>query len=415
MKKSGQPIAKLAEWYEWPLLGYFLLHFFPPFPAALPNICLILSVIGILTKYRKRAGEALHRLNHPVAWLWLSLAGLLAISIFQAPAELRGESWHRLFSDLGKGTLFGAVLLLHLDHRDKARRLLVAAVVAAAGMLLHYLATAWEIVDATGVFPVQRDYLYWLLLYFPLALGCYFLVPCARWPAAVVVIGIVGLAVTTGFRGAMLSLAAMFLTFASFPKAVRVLLGGILLALVGVIWLALSHPEQGNYVLYKLQQTDTSARVASHWLPAWELSLERPLVGHGFGHKIFSHKVHAGLADHPSWRPTGELEEWAPSSPHNMTLEVLFAAGFPGLIVLGLLFAALALYLVPPLWRERFRLHTTIENGFLYAILVSLLGSYLVFSQFETPAWRSLPVLIGLALGGLQLIEHNKDCMRTRS
>jgi hypothetical protein len=38
--------------------------------------------------------------------------------------------------------------------------------------------------------------------------------------------------------------------------------------------------------------------------------------------------------------------------------------------------------------------------------MVSLLGSYLIFAQFEAPAWRSFPVMIALVVAGIRLVAH---------
>lgn len=390
-------------WVEWPLLFYFMLHFFPPLPAALPNLCLFLSVVGVGFRFRHEPMAALKRLAHPIVGLWLLLVILLGLSILQAPPELQAESWQRFVKDIVKGSLFGAVLLLHVDSAAKIRRLMLAGVIAPALMLVHYLYSTWQITQATGVFPVQRDYLYWLLLYFPFTVAVYFAIPRWRLPASVVAAGIVALAVTTGFRGAMLSLFVMLLCFAVFRGSWRLFLGALLISAIGVIWLSVQHPEQGAYALHKLKQTDSSGRVASHWLPAWTLSLERPVLGHGFGHQVFGHEVAVATDIHPEWRPNGYGPEWAPSSPHSISFEVLFAGGFPGLISLGMLYAGLLWFPFKALRLQKSNL-SSVDGVLLYTCSVSLVGSYFVFAQFEAPAWRSFPVMIGLVVACMRLI-----------
>lgn len=409
MTKLNMPktnFASLKEtWVEWPLLLYFMMHFFPPLPSALPNLCLLLSVLGVGLRYRSQASLALARLNHPIVWCWLLLVAILGVSLFQVPDALQAESWHRFIKDFGKGSLFGVVLLLHVDSTDKAHRIILAGVLAPAGMLLDYIFSTWQITQSTGEFPVQRDYLYWLLLYFPLAVSAVFLFPKWRILAALVAVGIIALAVTTGFRGAMLSLLVMSLAFVRFPGAWRLFLGGLMISVVGVTWLLASHPEQGSYALKKLGQTDSSGRVANHWLPAWKLSLERPVFGHGFGHLVFGQKVSAGAVTHPEWRPKFLGPDWAPSSPHSITFEVLFAGGFPGLISLGLLYGVILWAAAKALRRRCVKLGREIDSTFMYVCFVSLLGSYFVFSQFEAPAWRSLPIMLALFAAGVRLLD----------
>lgn len=391
-------------WVELPLLIYFMLHFFPPLSATLPNLCLLLSVAGVGFRFRHEPLVAFKRLAHPIVWLWLGLVLILGLSIIQVPAELQPESWQRYVKDILKGSLFGAVLLVHLDSACKAKRLMLAAVIAPALMLAHYLYSTWQITRVTGLFPVQRDYLYWLLLYFPFAVVVFFSMPRWRLLAGVVAAGIVALAVTTGFRGAMLSLLVMLLCFAVFKGAWRLFLGALLISFLGVVWLSVQYPEQGAHTLQKLRQTDSSGRVANHWAPAWVLSLERPVLGHGFGHQVFSQKVASGTDLHPDWRPSGQGAEWKPSSPHSITFEVLFASGFPGLFCLGLIYATVLWFSVKALRSLSVSLSSRIEAVFLYSCLVSLVGSYFVFSQFEAPAWRSFPVMIGLLVAGIRLL-----------
>jgi O-antigen ligase len=381
-----------------------MLHFFPPLPAALPNICLLLSVVGVWFRFREEPMLAVKRLTHPVLWLWLLLVVILGLSILQVSAELQAESWQRYIKDIAKGSLFGAVLLLHVDSAAKVRRLMLAGVIAPGLMLAHYLYSTWQITQATGTFPVQRDYLYWLLLYFPFTVAVFFAMPRWRFPASVVAVGIVALAVTTGFRGAMLSLFIMLVCFVVFRGAWRLFLGVLLISVLSVAWLAVQHPEQGGYALQKLRQTDSSGRVESHWVPAWVLSLEQPVLGHGFGHQVFGQKVAAATEIHPEWRPSGLGPDWMPSSPHSISFEVLFASGFPGLVSLGLLYTALIWFSLKALCSQKRCLSKGVESVFLYTCSVSLVGSYFIFAQFEAPAWRSFPVMIALVVAGLRLI-----------
>jgi O-antigen ligase len=406
--KSDQldsPAITKGGWVEWPLLIYFMLHFFPPLPAALPNICLLLSIVGVCFRFREEPMLAVKRLTHPVLWLWLLLVVILGLSIFQVPAELQAESWQRYIKDIAKGSLFGAVLLLHVDSTAKVQRLMLAGVIAPGLMLAHYLYSTWQIIQTTGVFPVQRDYLYWLLLYFPFTVAVFFTMPRWRLPASIVAVGIVALAVTTGFRGAMLSLFIMLVCFVVFRGAWRLFLGALLISALGVAWIAVQHPEQGGYALKKLKQTDSSGRVENHWVPAWTLSLEQPVLGHGFGHQVFGQKVAAATAIHPEWEPRGVgRPNWMPSSPHSISFEVLFASGFPGLISLGLLYAALFWFSLKALRSQKSCLSRGVEWYFLYTCSVSLVGSYFIFAQFEAPAWRSFPVIIALVVAGIRLI-----------
>jgi O-antigen ligase len=213
----------------------------------------------------------------------------------------------------------------------------------------------------------------------------------------------------------MLSLVIMLVCFVVFRGAWRLFLGVLLISALGVTWLTVQHPEQGGYALQKLRQTDSSGRVENHWVPAWVLSLEQPVFGHGFGHQVFGQKVAAATEIHPEWRPSGLGPDWMPSSPHSISFEVLFASGFPGLVSLGLLYAALFWFSFKALPSQKNFLLIGIESVFLYTCLVSLVGSYFIFAQFEAPAWRSFPVIIALVVAGIRLVVPPAEFKRELS
>lgn len=395
-----------AYWYEWPLLVYFILHFFPPGPPALANICLALATAGTAWRFRTAGREALARLNQPLAWAWLLFAGLLGLSLLQTPPSLQAESLDAYLSSVGRGTLFGMLLALHMDTAPKARRLLVAGLLACLVILAHYGFDTWRVMAAKGTFPIQRDYLYWLPVFFPFALGCYALIPRLRLPAIAAAAAIIALAVTTGFRGAMLTLVAMLLIFACFLPMKRILLGAAVIALAGIAVMVLMYPEQAAYVLSKLHQTDTSNRITGHWLPAWDLTLLAPWSGHGFGHEVFRHHYGLNLPLHKEWTPAWSQQlGWLPSSEHSIVFETLFSAGFPGLLAL-LGFSVAAIRLIgPAVWKRRSALRSDPILVVGLSALVAFIGNFLIFAQFEAPNWRTLAVLAGLMVAAASLLK----------
>jgi len=402
---SGSYLTNPTEtgmaWFEWPLLTYFMLHFFPPLPGVIGSLCLLLSLLGLILECRKCSCPQVAQLSHRLILSWLLLLALLALSLFQVPAELLGESRHRLSSDLLKGTFFALIVFLYLKSADRARRLLVAGALACFLMFLHSVFSTAQGVMSTGKLPFQRDYLFWMLTFFPFALAGYVAQPRRPWLVFVAAVGASGamvLAVTTGFRGATLALLLMSLVFAVLARMWRLLMLGAVLVVLGVIMLYLWFPEQAAYVLGKFQQTHASNRWGGHWLPAWDMSMQAPWLGHGFGHLVFRHHYGLGIPGHAEWTPAfSEQLGWLPSAPHSIFFETLFAAGWPGVFALFWLTFVMIRSLLPPVWQQRKALVGDPWLLLALTVLVSFIGNYVFFYQFETPAWRSLPILVAVA------------------
>lgn len=393
-----KPPSSVMAWFEWPLLFYFMIHFFPPVRGAIGPLCLVFGTLGVLWECRRFGCPQYRSLNTPIVWCWVALAGLLGLSLFQVPTNLLAESLHRFSSDVLKGSFFALILLLYLNSAERARRLLIAGMLACVGMLLHVAIDTAYLVTTTGQLPFQRDYLFWLPTFFPFALAVYVSQPKWRWLALFAAAGVLALAVLTGFRGALLALLLMLLIFAVFVRLWRLLVAGAVLAAAGVFSLLVWFPAQADYVLGKFQQIDSSNRVTGHWLPAWDLSLQAPWVGHGFGHWVFRYYYGLGIPSHPAWTPAwSEQLGWLPSAPHSIVFETLFAAGWPGLLALILLSLVFLTTIGMPLWQLRAEL---VNNAWLLlalAVLVSFVGNYLVLSQLESPSWRTLPILAAIA------------------
>lgn len=396
-------------WYELPLLFCFMFHFFPPMAAGLYNTALFLAFVGILGKLKKSGLASAGKGVLPLCFAWLALALMMGISIFQVPLLLRPESWHRYISDFGKGTFLALLLLLHLDTANNARRLLMAGAMAALWMLIHCIFDATRTFLLIGELPRQRDYLYWMTMFFPFSLAIYVLPSAWRIGAGLSVVGILGLSVLSGFRGAMLSLIVMLLLFFRFARLWRPIAAASMLIVLGLVVLWAVFPEHAAHTLYKLQQTDSNGRWTNHWLPAWELTKESPWLGHGFGHQIFGRAVNEGLVEHLEWLPKGLQMDWYPSSPHSIVFELMFSAGWLSVGLYLLISAAICLSLFRLVWRARIQELLTQPWLMLSAVtLIVYVGNFVVFYQFEAPSWRSMPVIVVLAAACLRAFEKSE-------
>lgn len=395
-----QPLSQANEftgmkWFEWPLLTYFAIHFFPPGPPALASLCLVLGVFGPLWEKRHHPRFGLTVINNPIIWAWCLLTALMYASLLQVPSELQTESWNQLSSLFLKGGFFGLALAIYLDSPTRARRLLLSGSAAVALVLLHCAFVTMREIYATGQLPFQRDYLFWLIFFFPFTLSVNIL-KLGGWRVLALfsAAGTLALAILTGFRGATLALLSMILMYSVFVRQWAVIWGGVGLAGIGVGILTLWFPTQASYLFAKFQQVSDSERFSGHWLPAWDMAMLKPWTGNGFGHNVFANQFAAQLSDHPQWTMhTGHL----PRGQHSIVFETLFSSGWPGLLAFLLLSGLLIANVGNILWKERDGLIRNPWTLLALALLISYLGNFLIFYQFETPAWRTLPIAAAIA------------------
>gem|GEM_PF-7043410 len=394
------------SWFEVPLLFYFMVHFFPPMPSAIPNLCLALGAMGVVWECRTEHWRRLESLQHPLVLGWGILVALLAISLLQVPEDLLRESWRYFSKDLLKHTLFALVVLLYLDTADRARRVLLAGVLACALLLSFCLMEIIIAVWKTGKLPFQRDYLFYLMFFFPFLLVTYRFDSRWRFLCIALASATIALAFLMGFRGAVLALLVMSLIFTIFARIWGVLLFGAIFAAAGLAIFFYWFPEQAAYVLAKFQQTDSSTRVSGHWLPAWEMSMQAPWLGHGFGHHLFGYNFGLQMHQHVAW--TG-ITTGLPRSPHSVVFETLFMAGWPALLLLGTIVGANIILLGKMVWRRREAVFSSSWLSLALAVFIALIGNFLVFYQTEDPSWRTAPIAVMLAVSCLSALRDARD------
>lgn len=409
MHLSGRPVFARMQWFEPPLLLYFMVHFFPPIPAAIANIAYVLGIIGVVLSCRAGGWERLQSMRHPLVLAWMGFLVLLAFGLLSVPVELRAESVHRFLSDVVKLTVFAVVLLLYLDSAERARRLLFAGMLACL-LILGFC--FWEIlqeVTHTGKLPFQRDYLFYLMFFFPFSLVVYRCEPRWHHLCHFLAASTIALAFLMGFRGAALALLVMSIIVAVLARLWSVLAGAVVILGVGLTVLALWFPDQAAYAMAKFQQTDSSSRVTGHWLPAWEMSMQSPWFGHGFGRHIFGHEFVNQMDAHPTWtRAWSERLGWRPNAPHSVFFETLFAAGWSGLILLFAMVIGMLFGLARMVWVSRHHLFANPWGSLSLAVFVSGTGTFCVFYQTEDPSWRTVPIALMISVACLTA-RRNSD------
>jgi len=402
---EGTPVDGV-RWFELPLLFYFMVHFFPPMPSGIANVCLAMGTVGVLWECRTEHWRPLERLLHPLVLGWGIFVAMLAVSLLQVPEDLLHESWRYFSRDPLKHTLFALVLLLYLNSASRARRVLLAGMAACALLLSFCMVEIVTMVWKTGKLPFQRDYLFYLMFFFPFSLVAYRFEPRWRYLSFALASATIALAFLMGFRGAGLALLVMSLIFTVFARAWGILLFAAVLAGAGLVVLVLWFPEQTAYVLAKLQQTDSSGRVSGHWNPAWEMSMQSPWLGHGFGHHLFGYQFGLQMDQHADWT---KITTGLPRSPHSVVFETLFMAGWPALLLLGTIVGAIIFSLGKVLWRRREAVFSSPWLSLALAVFIALIGNFLVFYQTEDPSWRNAPIAVMLAVSCLSALRDAWD------
>lgn len=86
-------------------------------------------------------------------------------------------------------------------------------------------------------------------------------------------------------------------------------------------------------LFYKLEQTDSTHRYKNGTQgTALELILENPIIGYGFGDKIYIDKYNSVVPEKPDWVFKKSL------GPHNIWLYIWFGVGISGLIAFSAVF-----------------------------------------------------------------------------
>lgn len=195
------------------------------------------------------------------------------------------------------------------------------------------------------------------------------------------------LVVATGSRGAWLAIAAAgmlpVMMALKRKQTIAVLLSACVLGVVSYAFL----PDY--MVSDRIKQGfDTSLRTTGTWGPTIEMTNQRPLIGYGFGAKVYNDEFNRQVDGHPDWSfrtsPT----------PHSLFLATAFAAGYPALILLLMLVFGLVLVA----WKG-FKHGEGPDRYLCLGVLSSCAGFYLVRGWVETVMWEPMSILIGILVG----------------
>jgi O-antigen ligase len=199
----------------------------------------------------------------------------------------------------------------------------------------------------------------------------------------------------TGVRGAWLGLGIALLVWA-FIKFDKKMLGVI--AAIGIstaILLTVIMPK--NIVMDRMHQGfSTSGRTHGTWGPSYDMMLDKPILGYGWGKSVYHTEFNKRAPKEPTWEFKKSL------GPHSNYLEIGFAAGLVGLLSLILLYAKAFASLLD--LSRRSAMHHT--SYFALATLCAFTAQYLVRGFVESSRWQPLGLLLGIAVALLLSSQH---------
>jgi O-antigen ligase len=337
------------------------------------------------------------------------LAALYA-GIFVAvfAASIAGSTFELAGKQFGNDFLIPSLLpLLFWNHVTSERRwqilmysLAIAAIVLISANFFQYVREWRQFGGISNDITLHRKYAVNLVfgLSFVIWFGFAASTRWLRWVAWLLVPITIAMIIGTGSRGAWLG--AMFVV-ATFGVVTRSRMYGMILSIGLVVSiLAAVAIVPSEFVAAKVQQGfDSSGRVSGTWAPALEMAMAHPFLGHGFGDNVFHDEYNRLVVDREHWPIKASM------GPHSFLLALVFAAGFPALILLVMLAMALIIAVVRNARRVRL-LGGGQGNRWVLsatALVASFVGAYGVMGLFENLSWTLFGQSLGLLLVWLRL------------
>lgn len=189
-------------------------------------------------------------------------------------------------------------------------------------------------------------------------------------------------------RGAWLSVFIIALTWIIMYKQWRLLTVGILVAIVALTAI-FSHKDMSEKLTFKLQQTDSSYRYTNGTQgSAFDLILENPVIGYGFGNNAYKTVYNKRVVDYPNWTFRESI------GPHNLILFVWFGTGLLGLVGLILVYTSIVRECVTHAFRENYY---SPYNAYII-ILLSFFGYFIIRGNVEQIELDLLGIFAGFLL-----------------
>ncbi|WP_193757143.1 O-antigen ligase RfaL [Xenorhabdus sp. KK7.4] len=194
-------------------------------------------------------------------------------------------------------------------------------------------------------------------------------------------------------RGAWLAVFVMFFMMILMNKNWKTLFVSIVVICAALFAIKSDYLSKNSKLAFKLQQTDSSNRYSNGTQgSAFNLILERPIIGYGAGSTIYDQVYNNNVKNYPNWIIKNSM------GPHNIFLTIWFSSGILGLSTfLSLIF----IYLKQSV--KQWRHDNSYYKQAALILFISFIGYFIVRGNFETVQLNILGIYLGLLVA---LCQH---------
>jgi O-antigen ligase len=284
-------------------------------------------------------------------------------------------------------------VLLREESKQLIARLILSSLLTALSLRSLVSLVSYYLDFQNGVMPF-RDFRHRglsdsLVFLFPALLNLW-LIKSTKYRIAFVVLSIAYLFLMLGTlsRGAWLAVLIVGLVWILAYKQWKLFIAGIIIGTICFTAL-MSHKDVAKHLVYKLQQTDSTYRYKNGTQgSAFDLIMENPVIGYGFGNVAYKDIYNKRVVDYPQWKFRQSI------GPHNLALFVWFGTGILGLFGLLLVYAGIVKECVVNAFKGD---HYSPFNPHMI-ILLSFFGYFIIRGNVEQIELDLLGIFAGLLL-----------------